>query len=85
MGTTRRVRRTGWAWDTFAQRIATPHLRTSRSAQLSTTTEKTKKLHFWRILETEAGRGGAKAGVRRRLAGEELDAAARADCAVGSG
>ena len=58
MGTTRRVRRTGWAWDTFAQRIATPHLRTSRSAQLSTTTEKTKKLHFWQILEAEAGRGG---------------------------
>ena len=85
MGTTRRVRRTGWAWDTFAQRIATPHLRTSRSAQLSTTTEKTKKLHFWQILETEAGRGGAEAGGRR-CAAVFGDAGARvADCAVGSG
>ena len=66
MGTTRRVRRTGWAWDTFAQRIATPHLRTSRSAQLSTTTEKTKKLHFWQILEAEAGWTATEAVAARR-------------------
>ena len=46
MGTTRRVRRTGWAWDTFAQRIATPRLRDLAQQTTLNNYEKAKKLHF---------------------------------------
>ena len=46
MGTTRRVRRTGWAWDTFAQRIATPRLRDLAQQTTLNNYEKAKKMHF---------------------------------------
>ena len=46
LGTARRVRRTGWTWDTSRSDCRHPTSLTSLSAQLSTTTEKNKNFAF---------------------------------------
>ena len=62
MGTTRRVRRTGWAWDTFAQRIANTPPRSPRAAHNSQQLLKKKKSYIfcrvWR--QRQAARPGGR-------------------------
>ena len=69
LGTARRVRRTGWTWDTSRSDCRHPTSLTSLSAQLSTTTEKNKNFAFFgQIWRAEAGWDGpaaAPAGVGR--------------------
>ena len=68
LGTARRVRRTGWTWDTSRSDCRHPTSLTSLSAQLSTTTEKNKNFAFlaqiWSCWTARNGPGGPGSRAR---------------------
>ena len=63
LGTARRVRRTGWTWDTSRSDCRHPTSLTSLSAQLSTTTEKNKNFAFFGGIGLLRGLPGGRPGV----------------------